>query len=198
MTDITVTGADVGNSVYSGGLLNSIHLVQVPDLNGYKEYITLVDDSALYALKANNPGTLDTGENPEITLFNFDPSTSYVGAGSNIFQSGNILFGDLTVKSMPSGCSISVNIIDFPTADTLTPDTAVLTDPPFELTVTGTNFTPSTVIQFGGNDMPTTFVDDTTLTTEIDPANYDEAIYTVTVRLGPYEPTPLGFTFTST
>src|SRR5690348_8712487 len=55
-----------------------------------------------------------------------------------------------------------------PTLNTLTPSSAVIGDPSFTLTVAGSGFVDGqSVIVFAGNDEPTTFVDASTVTTDV-------------------------------
>ncbi len=55
-----------------------------------------------------------------------------------------------------------------PTLDALSPSSAVIGDPSFTLTVTGSGFVEGqSVIVFAGNDEPTTFVDAGTVTTGV-------------------------------
>lgn len=69
-----------------------------------------------------------------------------------------------------------------PTVSGLTPNTAAAGSGAFTLTVTGTNFVPSAVVQWQGSARPTTFVNSTQLTAQIsggDLANPGSALVTV-------------------
>lgn len=57
-----------------------------------------------------------------------------------------------------------------PVVDALVPASATLGSPSFTLHVRGEGFTPSSVIEWNGGAEPTTFIDDTHLTTEVNMA----------------------------
>ena len=57
--------------------------------------------------------------------------------------------------------------VKFPTVTSLNPSTAVLGSPSFIVHVMGTNFTPSSIIVFAGQEEPTTFVSDKEITTGV-------------------------------
>ena len=85
-----------------------------------------------------------------------------------------------------------------PTLTSIDPTSAAIGDPDLTLTVTGTNFTDSSVIVFNGGDEATTFVSDTEVTTTVKPSTASTpGDYPVTVRQGGYAAMPLQtFTFT--
>jgi len=86
--------------------------------------------------------------------------------------------------------------VEPPVLADIDPDTAVVTDPDFTLTATGSDFIAESVIVLGGTDAPTTFVDESTLTTTISPALYAPGDVAVTVRTGPSVSAPSTLTFT--
>jgi hypothetical protein len=85
-----------------------------------------------------------------------------------------------------------------PVATSLSPASAVLTDPPFILMVNGTGFTASSVIQLDGVDQVTTFTSDTQLQTvsEITPPAVAGDV-AVTVLTGGVLSDPLTLSFTA-
>jgi hypothetical protein len=82
-----------------------------------------------------------------------------------------------------------------PTISALTPDTAESGAADIDLVITGTGFTPSSVIVFGANDEPTTMISDTEVSTGVRPSLFAPAVVPVTVRNGPARSAPLDFTF---
>jgi len=84
-----------------------------------------------------------------------------------------------------------------PTLTSIDPDTAVIGDPDVTLTVTGTDFTPQSVITFNGGNETTEFVSNTELTTIVKPSTATTAgAYPVTVKTSTFESDPVDFTFT--
>lgn len=84
-----------------------------------------------------------------------------------------------------------------PTVSNLSPSTAAIGDPDLTLTVTGTNFTSSSIIVFNGGEEPTEFISDTELTTIVKPSTASVAgSYPVLVRQGSVDSSPRPFMFT--
>ena len=84
-----------------------------------------------------------------------------------------------------------------PTLHYIAPTEAVIGSTDFTLRLIGINFTDSSVVTFNGGDEPTTFVNDTELTTLIKPSTASVAgSYAVTVKQGSFETAPQMFTFT--
>jgi len=84
-----------------------------------------------------------------------------------------------------------------PTLTSIDPDTAVIGDPDVTLTVTGSDFTPQSVITFNGGNETTEFVSDTELTTIVKPSTATTAgAYPVTVKTSTLESDAVDFTFT--
>lgn len=75
--------------------------------------------------------------------------------------------------------------VEPPVVSGITPDTAVITDPEFTLTVTGSGFEAASIIALDGTDAATAYVDDSTLTTQVDPSLFAAGDVAVTVRTGP-------------
>jgi len=75
--------------------------------------------------------------------------------------------------------------VEPPVLASIDPDTAATTDPEFTLTATGSDFEDGSRIVIGQVDVPTTFVDESTLTATIDPAQFLPGDVAVTVRTGP-------------
>ena len=75
--------------------------------------------------------------------------------------------------------------VEPPVLATIDPDAATLGDPEFTLTATGSDFEDISFIAIDGSDQPTTFVDGSTLTAQVNPASYAPGDVTVTVRTGP-------------
>jgi hypothetical protein len=181
----TVTTAEVGTVLSSDGILQSVKLTQVPTAEGYSGTITLSD----------------TFEGYENELFHIRPSTSYVTVDTMLLTDTIIPFHNLTVKSMPLGCEVEVTFTDIasitPTLSSLSPATAVSGDPDLVLSCIGTNFRSNSVIIFGNEDEPTTFVSDTEVTTEVKPSLFAPATVPVIVRTpGLPDTDPVDFTFT--
>jgi hypothetical protein len=86
--------------------------------------------------------------------------------------------------------------VEPPVLASIDPDTAAITDPEFTLTATGADFEAASVIVLGLVDAPTTFVDDSTLTTTINPALFLPGTVAVTVRTGPSVSAASTLTFT--
>jgi hypothetical protein len=180
----TVTAADVGTVLSSDGILTNVKLTKVPTTEGYGENITLSD----------------TFEGFENEIFHICPSTSYVTVDSMLLTDTIIPFHNLTVKSLPLGCEIEVDFTDVasvtPVLSSLSPNTAVSGDPDFELSCVGSGFRSGSVIWFGNEDEPTTFVSDTEVTTGVKPSLFAPAVVPVKVRTGPLDSESVDFTFT--
>jgi len=86
--------------------------------------------------------------------------------------------------------------VEPPMLASIAPDTAVVTDPDFTLTATGADFIAESVIALDGTDAPTTFIDESTLTTPISPALFTAGTVAVTVRTGPSVSAASTLTFT--
>lgn len=87
---------------------------------------------------------------------------------------------------------------DAPTVTALEPATCAIGDPDFTLDVTGTGFKDGvSVIVFAGEDEPTTFNDETTLSTGVKPSLWATPVTVqCLVRNGPQESNALDFVFT--
>ena len=84
-----------------------------------------------------------------------------------------------------------------PTLTSINPTEAAIGDPDLTLTMTGTFFTETSVINFNGGDEPTTFVSDTELTTGVKPSTASvPGSYPVLVKQGAFSTEPQMFTFT--
>jgi hypothetical protein len=83
-----------------------------------------------------------------------------------------------------------------PTLSSLTPNTALATDADLTMTCTGTNFTATSVVNFGGVDCPTTFVSDTSITMTVQPSVYGAGTFTVLVKDGAATSASLNFAIT--
>ena len=86
--------------------------------------------------------------------------------------------------------------VEPPVLASIDPETAVLSDPDFTLTATGSDFEDVSVICFDGTDVATTFVDENTLTTTVSPALFTAGDTAVTVRTGPSVSAASTLTFT--
>lgn len=86
-----------------------------------------------------------------------------------------------------------------PRATGMDPTGCAIGDAPLSLHVTGSGFTGDTLIVFDEVPSMTTIVDDTELTTELDPGAFTEARgYPVTVKQGPFTAQPaMMFTVTT-
>ena len=87
--------------------------------------------------------------------------------------------------------------VEPPVLASIDPDTAAVTDPEFTLTATGSDFEDVSVIVIGQVDVPTSFVDESTLTATIDPAQFLPGDVAVTVRTGPSVSAASTLTFTA-
>jgi hypothetical protein len=87
--------------------------------------------------------------------------------------------------------------VEPPVLASIDPDTAAVTDPEFTLTATGSDFEDISVIVIGQVDVPTSFVDESTLTATIDPAQFLPGDVAVTVRTGPSVSAASTLTFTA-
>jgi hypothetical protein len=87
-----------------------------------------------------------------------------------------------------------------PRATGMDPTGCAIGDAPLTLHVTGTDFTTDTLIVFDEVPSVTTFVSDTELTLDLNPAAFVDARgYPVTVALGPFTASPaMMFTVTAT
>jgi hypothetical protein len=86
--------------------------------------------------------------------------------------------------------------VEPPMLSGIDPETAVVTDPDFTLTATGADFIAESVICLDGTDAPTTFIDESSLTTPISPALFSPGTVAVTVRTGPSVSAASTLTFT--
>jgi hypothetical protein len=88
--------------------------------------------------------------------------------------------------------------IEQPTVTALTPDTAVAGEgPQVTMIVEGTGFHPKSVIMFGGNDEPTTFISSTKLSTGVKPSLFVPDAVPVAVRNAGFPASnEMPFTFT--
>jgi hypothetical protein len=180
MTQVTVTEAELGQVIAMDAMLNEIIMETAP--TEYRSYFTLVDEDQGF----------------ELSIFNIDPTTSHVGAGTILMSGGAISFKNLTLKSIPAGSSFQIDYGPPPTLSSLSPNTAVAgTDPDFVLSCIGTDFTSGSVIYFGAEDEPTTLVSDTEVTTIVKPAMFVPDIVPVKIRTGTLYSDPIDFTFTA-
>jgi hypothetical protein len=106
----------------------------------------------------------------------------------------------------PYGCEVSEGFYEtyppasVPTIVSLTPNTAVVGGPDLEMTVTGTGFDESSVIDFNGSDERTTYISPTSVSTTVKPSLASGAsTVNIKVRSGEYGySNALPFTFTVT
>ena len=85
-----------------------------------------------------------------------------------------------------------------PVLTSLTPDTAVIGGADVTMKVSGTGFTPASVITFNGGDEPTSFTSPTEVSTGVKPSTATTpGAYPVTVRNGDLDSGQLSFTFTA-
>jgi hypothetical protein len=83
-----------------------------------------------------------------------------------------------------------------PEIEALDPDEIEMGAPDTVLHVHGSGFTPQSVIHFAGHDEPTSFVNDTEVTTGLKPSLWQEAVVVeCTVKNGAYESEPVEFEF---
>lgn len=182
MGTITLTEAEVGQSVAKDQVISGLKLKTPPSVAGYGQYFTLVDASV-----------------GERVLYNFDPSTSHVSAESSLFTGRGQNIPDITLKSIPAGSEFELETADPPPPPMLTslsPDTAVSGDPDVVMSCIGTGFVDASIIVFGTQDEPTTFVSDTEVTTIVRPSLFAPATVPVTVRTDGVPTDPVDFTFT--
>ena len=113
--------------------------------------------------------TFGATNHPATTFVNATQLTTLI-ATSEIPVGGNVL---VTVTNPGPGGGISTPALSFtvnnpvPTVTTLAPTGVTAGDPAFTLTVNGTNFNASSVVQFNGSPRTTTFVNNTQLTAAI-------------------------------
>lgn len=171
----TLTEAEVGTVLGTDGILAKIVMTAPP--TGYDDgYFCLADG--------------------EKVLFNVHVSTTHISVGSELLSNGLILFKELTLKSIPKGCTFDIEFGVPPTLDSLSPATAVSGDPDLVLSCIGTGFTGQTVIIFGSHEEPTTLVSDTEVTTGVKPSLFAPAVVPVQLRMGQIYTEALDFTFT--
>jgi hypothetical protein len=180
MTQVTVDSTHVGQEVATGpGVLNGIVMVTASNPGEFRSYFTLA-----------------RGQSEDV-IFNFDPTTSHVGAGSVLASGAGILFDTLVLVNAPVGSSFELDFASPPTLTSISPDTAACGDPEFTLSCIGTDFGPSATMNFAGHDEPTTLVSDTEVTTIVKPslwANPD--VVPVYLHIGEAKTETLDFTFT--
>lgn len=70
-----------------------------------------------------------------------------------------------------------------PTITSLNPNTAVHTDAPLRVTITGTDFARADRVMFGGATPPTQFRTDTELAVDVDPRQWQPGTLTVLVAV---------------
>ena len=86
-----------------------------------------------------------------------------------------------------------------PVIESLNPASCVIGDPDFPLVVSGDNFFGDSVINFAGQDEPTTFDPDAkTLSTGVKPSLWVEPVVVqVIIKNGPAQSGPIDFEFAS-
>jgi hypothetical protein len=88
--------------------------------------------------------------------------------------------------------------VPVPAITSIAPDTCVTGDADFTLVVTGDNFFGDSVINFAGQDEPTTLQADGTLTTGVKPSLWaDPVTVPVIIKNGPASSAPVDFDFTA-
>jgi hypothetical protein len=196
MTIVTVDETQAGQIIASDGVLVSVTLKTIPNQYG-NDYLSLTD--CYYTKDALNNDVLAQ----ELGLYNLHVCTTPVSAGSILFTAGKYRFANLTLKSIPPGCSID---IDYelppapPTPPTLTllnPATAVAGSEDQTVSCTGTGFTANSIVTFGGVDTQSVFNSDTELLIVVKPTLYNESIVPVQVREEYLSSGTLDFTFTA-
>jgi hypothetical protein len=174
-TALTITDADRGNEVATNQALVSVTLKKIPPQYDLGDYLAFADGDRV--------------------VFNMHIFTSPVSVDSNLF-SGAASFESFVVKAIPTGCEVELELVGPPVLTSISPDTAVSGDPDLILTCTGTDFVPASVIHFGIEDEPTTFVSDTEVTTGVKPSLFAPAVIPVTIRTGNLVSDPVDFTVT--
>ncbi|HYV52085.1 MAG TPA: IPT/TIG domain-containing protein [Candidatus Eisenbacteria bacterium] len=191
MVAITVDETNVGQIVASNGILTDLVLKIVPTQYG-NDYL-LVVDQVMGKDDQNNDIVLG-----ETQLYNRCISKAYVSMNSILFTNGQYPFANLIVKTIPPGCSVEIITADPPPAPTLTtlvPNTYDTDGIPFTLSCQGTGFTADAIIQIGDSDVPTMFISDTELNTNLNPNAYLTGDYQVQIHIGAFYTDSLNFTF---
>jgi hypothetical protein len=106
-------------------------------------------------------------------------------------QGHTTMLTPVSINEPPDGSNLQPPVIDL-----LSPDSCVIGDPDFTLIVTGTGFSPGSVIHFAGHDEPTKFTDDGWLTTGVKPSLWTNPdVVQVQVKNGPLISNAVDFAF---
>lgn len=89
-----------------------------------------------------------------------------------------------------------IDSTDLPTITTLSPNTVEVGGPVTTLTVTGTGFTDSSLINFNGTELPSTVASETSISADIDPSSAVAGVVPVYVSVNVSESNIVDFTFT--
>lgn len=189
---------DLGTSLPWGVSVNFPALIQVGGVNGLT--LTLhsggsctgpVQCTAVYDTTSSGIGTFDLqtttavspntgqdGNSPAIGVFIANPS----GFGNatmtvSIVPSHIVTAGDVPIRILNVGLigSAQVGNNTLPVLASMSPNTAVAGAAATTLSVTGSNFTSSSVVQWNGSARPTTFVSSTQLTASLTAADLASA-----------------------
>jgi hypothetical protein len=200
-SDLTTPGVfpiTVFNPSPGGGESNSLNFT----VNNPIPTLTLINPSSV---TVDSPGFI-----MNLTGTNFIPSSIVRFNGSNrqtefIDQNhlrAEILSSDLTTPGVfpitvfnPSPGGGESNSLNFtvnnpiPTLTLINPSSVTVDSPGFIMTLTGSNFIPSSVVRFAGSDRPTTYINSTTLQAEIFSSDLQNVgYYNITV----FNPSPGG------
>lgn len=177
MATLLVTDANRGQEIATNGVLISATLKRVPTDFNHGDYLSISN-------------SIKVGLHMHI-------ATSYVSVDSILFT-GNISFDSLVVEDIPDGCEVELEFPAAPTLTALVPNTAESGSADFVLSCQGTEFTNETIINFAGQEEPTTFVSNVEVTTIVKPSLFAPATVPVYLHTGDLQTASLDFTFTQT
>jgi hypothetical protein len=147
----------------------------------FTEMVVTVTSGRFSVVVPSQPLTVPANGRTTVTVV-FRPTA--VGA-----QTGTVTIAGLTVNLTGNGTAAAVVNNPVPTLTAMAPETVSAGSAGFTLSVTGTNFTPASVVRWNGNARSTTFVSATNLTAAIGAADV-AAAGTVVVTV--FTPAPGG------
>ncbi|MEY4595220.1 MAG: hypothetical protein RIQ47_1630, partial [Bacteroidota bacterium] len=165
-------------------------IVKINTANSFVDPTSGASYTANATYSGSGEQVVSTGSGLSATVSNLSPGQTYYFRAYEYSNSG-LLYNTTTTAGNPS--SITLNYPS-PTIASLSPAGATAGGSSFTLTVTGSDFYPASVINWGGSPRTTTYVNSTTLTASISVADIATA---GTVNVDVTNPLPGGGTSSS-